>query len=101
MRAFAFLFAAGLFVLPQLASSPARAEVMVDDNTQTECKGERCVGSYCNQDGDATNCWRESSYRRKGNEEVHYVCYKPGHHCKWIIGPMPETDKWNVLQIEK
>jgi len=98
MRALAWVFGLGLLALLQTGAAHAD---MIDDNTQTECRGQKCVGSYCNQDGDATNCWRESSYRRKGNEEVHYVCFKPGHRCKWITGPMPDADKWNVLQIEQ
>ncbi len=64
------LLALGLLLSPLLAGAPARAAEPLDSSTRTECKGTRCVGSYCNQDGDALNCWQESVYRRKGDEEV-------------------------------
>jgi len=96
MRTLAFLFGLGLLALVQTA--PARADVL-DDNAHTECRGARCVGSYCNQDGDATNCWQESVYHRKAGEEVHWLCTRRGHHCKWVLGPVPDQDKWNVLQL--
>ena len=98
MRAFAGALILSVLFLPQLAATPARA-TMLDDSAKTECKGTRCVGSYCTQDGDATSCWQESVYQRKASEEVHYVCYKPGHHCKWITGPVPDSDRWNVLML--
>ena len=97
MRASVYVLSLGLLVLPLGAAHAAT----IDDNARTECKGDRCVGSYCNQDGDATNCWQESVYRRKAGEEVHWLCTKPGHHCKWITGPLPDSDKWNVLKIEQ
>ena len=100
MRALTGTFAFGLFVLPLFAMSAARADA-IDDNTKTTCKDDRCVGSYCNQDGDATNCWQESVYRRKLGEEVHWVCTKHDHRCKWISGPLPDSDdKWNVIRLD-
>ena len=100
MRALAGVLALGLFCLPLLAMNAARADA-IDENTQTTCKGTRCVGSYCNQDGDATNCWKESVLQRKPGEEVHWVCTKHGHRCKWIRGPIPDSDdKWNVIRLE-
>ena len=98
MRALTGAFVLGLLCLPLLAIGTARADE-IDDNTQTTCKGLRCVGSYCNQDGDATNCWQESVYQRKPGEEVHWVCTKHKHRCKWIRGPLPDSDKLNVLQL--
>jgi hypothetical protein len=99
MRALTGILALGIILLPPLATNAARADA-IDDSTQTTCKGDRCVGSYCNQDGDATNCWQESVYRRKQGEEVHWVCTKPDHRCKWIRGPLPDSDKWNVIRLE-
>jgi hypothetical protein len=101
MRVATCLLALGLLALPQL-TAPARAADPLDDNAKTECKGTRCVGSYCNQDGDATNCWQESVYIRKADEEVHWACTKHHHKCSWIRGPVPDSDdKWNVLKIEQ
>jgi hypothetical protein len=97
MRAWACLLALGLLVLPRLAA-PAHAQLL-DGGARTECKGTRCVGSYCNQDGDALNCWQESVYQRKADEVVHWVCFKPGHKCKWITGPVPDNPSWSVLQL--
>lgn len=99
MRVLAGALSLGVLLLPQLASTPARAQAMLDDGAKTECKGTRCVGSYCNQDGDALNCWKESVYQRKPDEVVHWVCYRPGHHCKWITGPVPDSYQWNVFQL--
>jgi hypothetical protein len=96
MRALALVFGLGLFTLVQRA--PVRADTL-DDNTRTDCRGDRCVGSYCDQDGDATNCWQESVYHRKPGELVHWLCTTHGHHCKWVSGPVPESDKWNVMQF--
>lgn len=91
------LLVLGLLVIPLNA---AHADAL-DDNTRTECKGNRCIGSYCDQDGDATNCWQESVYQRKAGEEVHWLCTKHEHKCKWIRGPVPDSDdKWNVLKID-
>ena len=98
MRVLAGAFILSVLILPHLAAAPVQASTL-DGSAQTECKGTRCVGSYCNQDGDATNCWQESVYQRKANEEVHWICYKPGHKCKWITGPVPDSARWNVLQL--
>ena len=96
------LLALGLLLLPQLAATSARAAEELDSSTRTECKGTRCVGSCCNQDGDALNCWQESVYTRKAGEEVNWVCTKHHHKCSWIHGPVPDADdKWNVLKIEQ
>ncbi|HTW33446.1 MAG TPA: hypothetical protein VMD53_02425 [Rhizomicrobium sp.] len=98
MRASACFFALGLLALPLARSAHAEA---LDDNARTECKGTRCVGSYCDQDGDALNCWQESVYQRKAGEEVHWVCAKRHHKCSWIRGPIPDSDdKWNVIRLE-
>ena len=53
MRVLAGALILGLLALPLGTAHAA----VIDDNAKTECKGDRCVGSYCNQDGDATNCW--------------------------------------------
>ena len=96
MRALAFVFGLGLLALMQTA--PARAAAL-DDAQKTVCKGDRCVGSTCDQDGDATNCWQESVYHRKPGEEVHWVCTLHGHHCSWLHGPLPDQAKWNVIEL--
>jgi hypothetical protein len=96
MRA-AVLVAAAVLMLP--FADTARAAADLDDAQKTECKGDRCVGSSCNADGDATNCWQESVYHRKPGEEVHWVCTKHGHRCSWLHGPLPDQDKWNVLEF--
>lgn len=96
MRATIGLAAAALVGLAMLA--PARADT-IDEDTQTVCHGTRCVGSYCQQDGDATNCWQESVLRRKPNEEVHWVCTRQHHRCKWVHGPMPEPDRFGQFQL--
>lgn len=98
MRVLAGALTLGVLILPHLAAAPAHASTL-DGSAQTECKGTRCVGSYCNQNGDATSCWQESVYTRKPNEVVHWICYKPGHHCKWISGPVPDSYQWNVFQL--
>ena len=98
MRRNQLLFVLGLMILPQLLAVPARADSL-DQNTRTECRGNRCVGSYCSVDGDAYNCWQESVYRRKANEEVHWVCTKRGHHCSWLRGPLPDDDAWGVIHF--
>lgn len=81
-----------------LGTAPLRADT-IDPDTQTTCRGERCVGSYCENDGDAYNCWQESVHRRKGNEEVHWICTKPDHQCRWIVGAAPYDDRWSVLHL--
>jgi hypothetical protein len=97
MRMPIYILALSFLVLPQL-TMPAYAATL-DGSARTECKGTSCVGSYCNQNGDPLSCRQESVYQRKADEEVHWVCYKPGHSCKWITGPIPDSARWSVLQL--
>ena len=97
MRVSTCLLALGFLIVPQLIA-PAHAQLL-DGGARTECKGTQCIGSYCTQNGDALNCRQESVYQRKAEEAVHWVCYKPSHHCKWITGPVPDSATWSVLQL--
>jgi hypothetical protein len=96
MRMPIYVLALGLLALPQLMTMPAQAATL-DGGARTACNGTSCIGSYCNQNGDG--CRQESVYQRKANEEVHWVCYVPGHKCKWITGPVPDSHSWSVLQL--
>ena len=96
-----FIMATGFAVALVLGATTLSARAnSIDEDTQTECKGTRCVGSYCSQDGNSRMCWKESVLIRKPGEEVHWVCMREHHRCKWVHGPMPEGDDWNKFTLE-
>lgn len=82
---FSAVLAFAIFVFQPFArAAETSSQQSEDSNVQTECHGARCVGSRCDFDGDARNCWQDSVYYLKpGETPVRWTCTYD-NACKWV-----------------